>query len=61
MARPNAVVRRPPMAGLAAVSLALLLGGCASLFDYAETPDPNANQALSQATWWNDFHDPPAG
>ena len=46
------------MAGVAALSLALLLGGCASLFNYEETPDPNANQALSQATWWNDFHDP---
>jgi len=28
------------------------------LFQYDETPDPNANQALSDATWWNDFHDP---
>jgi len=46
------------MACTAALSLALLLGGCASLFQYEETPDPNANPALSQATWWNDFHDP---
>lgn len=40
------------------LSLSLLLGGCASLFQYDETPDPNVNQALHQATWWNDFHDP---
>lgn len=40
------------------LSLGLLMGGCASLFQYEETPDPTNNPALNQATWWNDFHDP---
>ncbi|OIP15847.1 MAG: RND transporter [Comamonadaceae bacterium CG_4_9_14_3_um_filter_60_33] len=56
--QPDPASRRSRMACTAALSLALLLGGCASLFQYEETPDPNANPALSQATWWNDFHDP---
>ncbi len=50
--------RRPRLTCAMALSLSLMLGGCASLFQYDETPDPNANQALSQATWWSDFHDP---
>jgi len=41
-----------------ALSLSLLLGGCASLFQYDETPDPSANPSLNQASWWSDFHDP---
>jgi outer membrane protein, multidrug efflux system len=46
------------LAGAVTLSLVLLLGGCANLFQYEETPDPTNNPALSQATWWNDFHDP---
>ena len=47
----------PQLAFAMALSLALLLGGCASLFR-DKTPDPNATQALTEASWWNDFHDP---
>ena len=50
--------RRTPLAWAMILSLGLLLGGCASLFQYDETPDPTNNPALNQATWWNDFHDP---
>lgn len=58
IARPKTADRRPLLGCVATLSLALLLGGCANLFNYEETPDPNTNQALNQATWWNDFHDP---
>lgn len=58
--QPNATqpARRTPLAWAMILSLGLLMGGCASLFQYEETPDPTNNPALNQATWWNDFHDP---
>lgn len=56
--QPDPAGKHPLRAGVAALSLALLLGGCANLFQHDETPDPNANPALNRATWWNDFHDP---
>lgn len=55
--KPNPGCFQPRLVGVMALSLALLLGGCAS-FNQAETPDANTTQALNQATWWNDFHDP---
>jgi NodT family efflux transporter outer membrane factor (OMF) lipoprotein len=39
------------------LSVGLLLGGCASL-NPVETTDTLATPTLTQATWWNDFHDP---
>lgn len=53
----NAVCWPPQLACVMALSLGLLLGGCANL-NQAETLDANATPALTQATWWNDFHDP---
>ncbi|MBE0473837.1 MAG: efflux transporter outer membrane subunit [Rhodoferax sp.] len=55
---PVPACRRARLACTVALSLTLLLGGCASWFEYEETPDPNTNQALNHAIWWNDFHDP---
>jgi len=46
----------PPLACVAALSLGLLLGGCASL-NPDETPEAQGAE-LTQATWWSDFHDP---
>ena len=56
--KPKPARRQVQLACAMALSLTLLLGGCANLFQHDETPDPNANQALSRSTWWNDFHDP---
>ena len=45
-----------PLACVMALSLGLLLGGCANL-NGGETPDANSAE-LTQAGWWRDFHDP---
>ena len=57
MPRPTPARRPSPLACILALSLGLLLGGCASL-NIDETPDANAFQGLTEATWWRDFHDP---
>ncbi|MEY4100465.1 MAG: hypothetical protein RL300_1636 [Pseudomonadota bacterium] len=50
-------MRKPlPWAWVATMSLGLLLGGCANL-NREKSPD-TVEQQLSQARWWNDFHDP---
>lgn len=55
--RPTPARRPSPLACVMALSLGLLLGGCANL-NIDETPDANAFQGLTEATWWRDFHDP---
>lgn len=45
-----------PLACVVAMSLGLVLGGCASL-NPDETPDTNRAE-LTQAGWWKDFSDP---
>ncbi|MDD2918464.1 efflux transporter outer membrane subunit [Rhodoferax sp.] len=55
--QPDPANRRLRLACATALSLSLLLGGCASLFPN-ETPDDSTSKVLTQATWWNDFHDP---
>jgi len=45
-----------PLVCVMALSLGLVLGGCANL-NGIETPDTNSAE-LAQAGWWRDFHDP---
>src|SRR5512133_2049413 len=57
MPRPIPARWPPQLACVMALALGLLLGGCANL-NHDETPDANATPAFTQATWWQDFHDP---
>lgn len=57
LSRPTPARRPTPLACIMALSLGLLLGGCANL-NIEETPDANTFQGLTEATWWRDFHDP---
>ena len=63
LSRPKHPLPRPiptrtlrPLAYVMALSLGLLLSGCTTL-NQDDIPDATVSQ-VTQATWWNDFHDP---
>ncbi|MFZ3028655.1 MAG: hypothetical protein WA062_13610, partial [Rhodoferax sp.] len=51
--RPTPARRPSPLACVMALSLGLLLGGCANL-NIDETPDADAFQGLTETIWWRD-------